>query len=138
MVYIFDQFCLGSISYFVLISISISICLFGPFIFTKCKIIEKTQDGACLSHSTLSSCPFTDTISDINLSILNKQSVTLQWDSWYRHQPILHASNCFNKSKTCLVRSTDFLVLAWCRDHHELRTMLRFTVGLPEQSEIIV
>ena len=56
----FGWCCYYYCSYF--FSISISICLFGPFIFTKCKIIEKTQDGACLSHSTLSSCPFTDTI----------------------------------------------------------------------------
>ena len=41
------------------------------------------------------------------------------------------------KSNTVLVRLTIFLVLAWCQEHHKLKSVLRITVGLSEQPELI-
>ena len=41
------------------------------------------------------------------------------------------------KSKTGLVRLTNFQMLAWCRGHHELKSVLRITVSVPEQSELL-
>ena len=51
----------------------------------------------------------------------------------------LLASFCLKliKSKTGLVRLTNFQMLAWCRGHHELKSVLRITVSVPEQSELL-
>ena len=38
------------------------------------------------------------------------------------------------KSKTGLVRLTKFLMLAWCQEHHKLKTVFRFSVSLPDHS----
>ena len=67
-----------------------------------------------------------DSQSNANTGLLKTQS------------DIIVNSNNINKSKIELIKSMIFLVLAWCQDHQDSRTLLRSTVSPRVQSELIL